>query len=106
MTKLRIALCLALISSVMTGLAGVLQGARPLTVLSRTCISLLVFSALGYIIGGFGGQLIGSLLQNQKERGQDIDIVSRQEPVHEDNRNSAFVPLTPEKLERVSRPNE
>lgn len=106
MTKLRIALSLALISSVMTGLAGILQGARPLTVFYRICIALLIFSALGYIVGGFGERWIGTLLRKQEEKGQDIDIVSQQKPVHETNSNSSFVPLTPEKLERVSRPDE
>ncbi|MEN6565654.1 MAG: hypothetical protein ABFC57_05080 [Veillonellales bacterium] len=106
MAKLRISLYLALISSGMTCLVGILLGARLMTVLYRTCISLLVFSAFGYLIGKFGEQFIGTLLREQEEKGQKVDIVSQQQPVHAGDSKSAFVPLAPEKLERVSRPDK
>lgn len=106
MTKLRIALGLALISSVITSLVGILQGARLMTVLYRTCISLLIFSALGYLLGEFGPRFIGTLLRERKEISDKIDIVSQQQSTQQGDSKSAFVPLTPENLERVSRPGE
>lgn len=107
--KLRLALGLALIVAVLTAGFGLMHGVRPLTVLYRTFISLLVFAVGGYILGSGAELLLARWLAGIKPKGQNVDIVSEDdglvtndELIHPSHAAQPFSPLDPNELERLS----
>ncbi len=108
MVKLYMALGLALLVAIFTAAAGLVQGARPLTILFRTAVSL----------GGFflGGYLTATLLQfylerrfgGIKPRGKSIDIISKEDIIENDEllnpqpRAPEFRPFVPGSFEQVT----
>jgi hypothetical protein len=108
MLKLGIALGLALVVAVLTAAVGLVQGARPLTILFRTGVSLGVF-----FLGGF---LAVTLLQHYLERrlaeikpqGKNIDIISKDGIIDNDEllnpppATPEFKPFVPGNFDQVT----
>jgi hypothetical protein len=106
--KLRLALCLALIVAVLTASVGLAQGVRPLTVLYRTFISLLVFGVGGYLLGCVAESFLTRWLESVKPKGQKVDILSEDgllsgdELLNPSHAAQPFSPLIPYDFEQIS----
>jgi hypothetical protein len=108
MLKLRLALGLALIVAILTASVGLVQGIRPLTVLYRTFISLVVFAVGGYLLGGYAEKVVDSWLASIKPKGQKVDIISEDgfvtgdELLNPSHAAAPFSPLIPDDLDKIT----
>ncbi len=108
MLKLRLALGLALLVAILTATVGLVQGIRPLTVLYRTFISLVVFAVGGYLLGGLVESRVTSWLASLKPKGQKVDIISKEDYLDNDELLSPshaaapFSPLIPDDFDRIT----
>lgn len=108
MMKLRLALGLALIVAILTASVGLVQGIRPLTVLYRTFISLIVFAVGGYFLGGLVESVAARWLASVKPKGQKVDIISEDgfvgsdELLNPSHAAAPFSPLIPDDLDRIT----
>lgn len=108
MLKLRLALGLALVVGFLTLIIGVMNEARPLTVLYRMFISIGVFGLVGF---GLAVWLERSLPQPEVVtamlKGQHVDITSQQEDMPEaQNAEDTFEPFTSDSFEQIAQPKE
>ncbi len=104
--KLYTAVCLALVVGIFTMIIGFLNDARPLTILYRTTISILIFGCCGFFFGGMVERFLQSLLARFNILGQKVDIIGEQEISDQTLDATPFSPLTSDNLERVYRPKE
>lgn len=105
--KLRISLCLALIVGTLTLTYGMLQGARIATIIFRSIVSIVLFGFIGYGLGIiFERYWQKALKEKDKNEGQEIDIVSEQQPLGEVCSDSEFAPFTADNFQQVTRLEE
>lgn len=108
MIKLRLALGLALIVAFLTASIGLFQDIRPLTVLYRTFISLVVFAVGGYLIGGLLESVVDKWLAGIKPKGQKVDIISEDalsdgdELLNPPHAAAPFSPLIPDDFDHIT----
>lgn len=66
-------------------------------------VSLGVFGIIGYIIAIIVEKYFKPGIETLNSKGQKIDIISKDEPIAENNGNdNSFVAFTPDNLERIS----
>lgn len=104
MLKLRIALLLALAVAALTAIVGLVQGARPLTVLYRVAITFAGFSLGGYVAFLAVEAYYRRRFADVKPKRQNIDIISKDGIIENDellnpaHASPQFSPLTPDNL--------
>jgi hypothetical protein len=110
MLKLRFTLGLALIGGIFTLIVSLLQDYKFATILYRAATSLIIFAVVGFGLGVIAEILIKRISANIKPKGKNIDIVSKEDNLHQVDivdvqtaANADFAPLTPDQLEQVSR---
>lgn len=102
--KLKFAACLALLVGTLTVIIGFVHDARPLTLLYRTAISLVVFGIAGYVIGSIGEKFLSRLVAVTPSDSGIHDAAMPGEPHTEQEEASSsapFTPFTPDNLARI-----
>jgi hypothetical protein len=109
MLKLRVSLGLALVAAFLTAAVALVQGARPLTILYRTAVSLGGFLIGGYLAATLIQLYLGRRLAGVKPQGKNIDIVSKEGIISNDELITPppeaapkFSPFVPESFEQVT----
>lgn len=100
MLKLRFAVGLALFVGIITFIISVVNDVRPATVLYRAIISLSIFGAIGYLLGGVTENFLTIKAKDIKSPGQKVDIISEQENAVPNDH--VFDPFTPDNFEHIS----
>ncbi|CUH96113.1 hypothetical protein P22_2201 [Propionispora sp. 2/2-37] len=103
MYKLRFAGCLALVVAVLTLTISVVHGARPMTILYRTFISIGIFGISGFIFGSIVERFFGHILSSLRPQEDQDDLVEGVKKVESKNATKSvdFTPFTPENLARI-----
>lgn len=101
MLKIRLALCLSLITAILTITFGVLNDLRLLTLAYRTLMSVIAFGICGYAVGLAADRFLDEIESQRKTKGQKIDIIAEDE-VLTDTASVSFSPLTPDIYENIS----
>lgn len=105
MYKLRFAGCLSLVVAILTLTISVVHGARPMTILYRTLISIAIFGIAGFIFGGIVERFFGRTLSSQSPKEDQGELVGEDKKI--ENKVAAesadFTPFTPENLAHVIR---
>lgn len=108
MLKLRVSLGLALVVAVLTATVGLVQGARPITVLYRTVSTLAGFSLGGYLAGCLAEAYLKRRLAGVKPKRQGVDIISKDGAIDNDellnpsHATPQFSPFVPENFEQIT----
>lgn len=108
MFKFRIAFGLALIVAFLTAVVGLTQGARPLTLLFRTFVSLAVFGLGGYLLGTLAEIWLARRLAKVNAKGQKVDIIDKDSAISVDelinpsHASPQFNPFVPDNFDRIS----
>ncbi len=108
MLKLHIALGLASVVAAFTAAAGLVQGARPMTVLYRVLITFAGFSLGGYLAGLAAESYFRRRFTVVKPKRQNVDIVSKDGIIENDellnptHASPQFSPLTLDNFEKLN----
>jgi hypothetical protein len=106
--KLCISLGVAFIAAVITATVGFMHDARPLTVLYRAAISLVGFSLGGFLAAILIEQYIKRRFPDVKPAGQNIDIISKEgildndELLNPSQPAQSFRPFVPENFKHLT----
>lgn len=106
MLKLRIALCLALVVGTLTLTNGIIYGARTVTIIYRTVISVVIFGFAGYALGVVAERFLKKLVEEDNIQEPNTNVVSEEQAMDELPTESAFSPFTSNNFEQISRPKE
>jgi len=108
MLKLWISLGLALVVAVLTATFGLMQGARPLTVLYRAGITFAGFALGGYLAGLAAEGYLRRRFADVKPKRQSVDIISKDGIIANDellnpaHASPQLGPLTPDSFEQLT----
>lgn len=103
--KLRVSLYMAFAASILTLMVGVFNTIALTAILYRTLVSLVLFAVLGYACGQFAERFLQEKQENiqaAEPKGNNIDIVSSDEPEEEPLPTSQFTPLNPENFDNIT----
>lgn len=103
MFKLKFAACLALIAGTLTVIIGFVHDARPLTLLYRTALSLVLFGITGYLIGSVCGKFLARLAITPPDSGTDNAGIPGEPHTKQQETSSStpFTPFTPDNLAQI-----
>jgi len=104
--KLWFAVSLALLGSVLTLIMGLLSDVRLFALLNRFFISFIFLGLCGYGIAVMVEKFVLNNSKDLNKKGQNIDVISEQQQPSETDQEDAFIPLTPDSLEHISRPKD
>ena len=94
--KHQVMIAISVVSLVFTFFAGLFAEVRWTSLLKRLAVSVVFFSAFGYIAGVYLERWLRSVEANNV-RGKNLDIVTK--PVDDDQKT--FNPFTPDSFERI-----
>ncbi len=96
--KYRVMIAISVVSLVFTFFAGIFAEVRWTSLVKRLAISVVFFSAFGYIAGVYLERWLRSVTPNNA-RVKNLDIVTK--PAEDDQ--EPFNPFTPDSFERIDR---
>lgn len=105
MFRLRIALALGMIVGALTGVFGLLEGLKLLTVAYRAVVSIILFGICGYVLGGYAETLFARQATDAQPKGRKIDVTSDDdinvdELLRQQDKED-FSPFTPDHFDHI-----